>query len=301
MGWGFLVLSSEVTENSQEYQIPFAYRYKLGFPFCRVFPNFALNEFKRMSPVIATLLIPFLGTALGSAFVFFMKHDMPSVVQKVLLGFASGVMVAASVWSLIIPSIEMGNGASAVVPPAIGLLAGFAFLLLIDYITPHIHPAGGPEGPKSRLSRTTKLALAVTIHNFPEGMAVGVALAGALTADFNMAGALALSLGIAIQNVPEGAIISMPLRAEGNSRLKAFGIGALSGIVEPIGGALVLLLATSILGIMPYMLAFAAGAMLYVVVEELVPEYSQGKHSNIGTIGFALGFVLMMVLDVVLG
>ena len=254
-----------------------------------------------MSPVLIALLIPFLGTALGSAFVFFMKREMPPLVQKVLLGFASGVMVAASVWSLIIPSIEMGTGAAAVIPPAVGLLAGFAFLLLIDYITPHIHASGEAEGPKSRLSRTTKLALAVTIHNFPEGMAVGVAIAGALTADFNMAGALALSLGIAIQNVPEGAIISMPLRAEGNSRRRAFGIGALSGIVEPIGGALVLLLATSVLGIMPYMLAFAAGAMLYVVVEELVPEYSQGKHSNIGTVGFALGFALMMVLDVVLG
>jgi len=254
-----------------------------------------------MSPVFAALMIPFLGTALGSAFVFFMKREMPAPVQKVLLGFASGVMVAASVWSLLIPAMEMGDGPSAVVAPVVGLLAGFAFLLLIDYVTPHIHPAGGPEGPESRLSRTTKLALAVTIHNFPEGMAVGVAVAGALTADFNMAGALALSLGIAIQNVPEGAIISMPLRAEGNSRWRAFGIGALSGIVEPVGGALVLLLASAVLGIMPFMLAFAAGAMLYVVVEELVPEYSQGRHSNIGTIGFALGFALMMVLDVVLG
>jgi len=250
-----------------------------------------------MSPVVTALLIPFLGTALGSAFVFFMKREMHPLLQKVLLGFASGVMVAASVWSLLIPSIEMGS----IVKPTVGLLAGFAFLLLIDYITPHIHPSGDAEGPRSRLSRTAKLALAVTIHNFPEGMAVGVAIAGALTADFNMAGALALSLGIAIQNVPEGAIISMPLRAEGNSRWKAFGIGALSGIVEPLGGALVLLLATSVLGIMPYMLAFAAGAMLYVVVEELVPEYSQGRHSNIGTVGFALGFALMMVLDVVLG
>jgi len=254
-----------------------------------------------MNPVFVALLIPFLGTALGSAFVFFMKRDMPPLVQKILLGFASGVMVAASVWSLIIPAIGMGEGPSAVVAPVIGLLAGFAFLLLIDYVTPHIHPVGGPEGPKSRLSRTTKLALAVTIHNFPEGMAVGVAIAGALTVDFHLAGALALSLGIAIQNVPEGAIISMPLRAEGNSRLRAFGIGALSGIVEPIGGALVLLLATSVIGIMPYMLAFAAGAMLYVVVEELVPEYSQGRHSNIGTVGFAIGFALMMVLDVLLG
>ena len=254
-----------------------------------------------MYPVLATLLIPFLGTTLGAAFVFLMKRDMPAFMQKILLGFASGVMVAASVWSLIIPAIDMGEGAYAVVPPTIGLLAGFAFLLLIDYITPHIHISGEAEGPRSRLSRTAKLALAVTIHNFPEGMAVGVALAGALTADFNIAGALALSLGIAIQNIPEGAIISMPLRAAGNSRWKSFCIGTLSGIVEPIGGSLVLLLATSILGIMPYMLAFAAGAMLYVVVEELVPEYSQGEHSNIGTIGFALGFALMMVLDVVLG
>lgn len=254
-----------------------------------------------MSPVLTALLIPLLGTTLGSAFVFFMKKDMPALLQKVLLGFASGVMVAASVWSLIIPSIEMGEGTSAIIPPTVGLLAGFAFLLLIDYITPHIHASGEAEGPESHLSRTAKLALAVTIHNFPEGMAVGVAIAGALTADFNMAGALALSLGIAIQNAPEGAIISMPLRAAGNSRWKSFLIGALSGVVEPLGGALVLMLATSILGIMPYMLAFAAGAMLYVVVEELVPEYSQGKHSNIGTIGFALGFALMMVLDVVLG
>ncbi|MBQ3812786.1 MAG: ZIP family metal transporter [Bacteroidales bacterium] len=254
-----------------------------------------------MNPVLTALLIPLLGTTLGSAFVFFMKKDMPALLQKVLLGFASGVMVAASVWSLIIPSIEMGEGTSAIIPPTVGLLAGFAFLLLIDYITPHIHASGEAEGPESHLSRTAKLALAVTIHNFPEGMAVGVAIAGALTADFNMAGALALSLGIAIQNAPEGAIISMPLRAAGNSRWKSFLIGALSGVVEPLGGALVLMLATSILGIMPYMLAFAAGAMLYVVVEELVPEYSQGKHSNIGTIGFALGFALMMVLDVVLG
>ena len=281
-----------------------------------------------MSPVFAALMIPFLGTTLGSAFVFFMKKEMPALVQKVLLGFASGVMVAASVWSLIIPAIDMGSGKAAVIPPVVGLLAGFAFLLLIDYITPHLHANGEPEGPESKLSRTAKLALAVTIHNFPEGMAVGVAIAGALAGNMagageaaelagaagaaglagitgagglSLAGALALSLGIAIQNVPEGAIISMPLRAEGNSRWRAFLIGALSGIVEPVRGALVLLLASSVLGIMPYMLAFAAGAMLYVVVEELVPEYSQGHHSNVGTIGFAIGFALMMVLDVVLG
>ena len=254
-----------------------------------------------MSSVIVALLIPLLGTTIGAAFVFFMKKDIPMPLQKVLLGFASGVMVAASVWSLLIPAIDMGSGPKSVVAPVVGLLAGFAFLLLIDHITPHIHPVGGPEGPKSRLSRTAKLALAVTIHNFPEGMAVGVAIAGALSADFNMAGAIALSLGIAIQNVPEGAIISMPLRSAGNSRWRAFGVGALSGVVEPVGGALVLLLASSVTGIMPYMLAFAAGAMLYVVVEELIPETSEGAHSNLGTIGFAVGFALMMVLDVVLG
>ena len=244
-------------------------------------------------------MIPFLGTALGSAFVFFMKKDMPDLLQKILLGFASGVMVAASVWSLLIPGMEMGG----IWPATIGLLGGFAFLLLIDRITPHLHPVGGQEGPKSKLSKTTMLALAVTIHNFPEGMAVGVAIAGALSGGAGMtaAGALALSLGIAIQNVPEGAIISMPLRAAGNSRWRAFGVGALSGVVEPIGGALVILLASAVTPMMPYLLAFAAGAMLYVVVEELVPEASQGEHSNIATVGFALGFALMMVLDVLMG
>lgn len=254
-----------------------------------------------MNPILTALLIPLLGTVLGSAFVFFMKKQMPERLQNILLGFASGVMVAASVWSLIIPAINMGNGATAVIAPTIGLLAGFAFLLLIDHITPHIHPVGGPEGPKSHISRTAKLALAVTIHNFPEGMAVGVAIAGAATADFNMAGAIALSIGIAIQNIPEGAIISMPFRSAGNSRLRSFCIGALSGVVEPVGGVLVLLLTSVVTGIMPFMLTFAAGAMLYVVVEELIPESSQGEHSNMATIGFALGFALMMVLDVVLG
>ena len=254
-----------------------------------------------MNAVLTALLIPFLGTALGSAFVFFMRKEMPERLQKTLLGFASGVMVAASVWSLIIPAIEMGTGKMAVVPVTVGLLAGFAFLLLIDQVTPHIHPVGGPEGPKSKLSRTTMLALAVTIHNFPEGMAVGVAVAGALSSDFSMAGAIALSLGIAIQNIPEGAIISMPLKAAGNSRWKSFLIGTLSGIVEPLGGALVLLLASVATSAMPYLLPFAAGAMLYVVIEELVPEASQGEHSNMSTIGFAIGFALMMVLDVVMG
>ena len=254
-----------------------------------------------MDAVLVALLIPLAGTMLGSAFVFFMKDGIPAGLQKALLGFASGVMVAASVWSLIIPALELGEAPGNVVPVTIGLLAGFAFLLLIDYITPHIHPVGGPEGPRSKLSRTTMLALAVTIHNFPEGMAVGVAIAGALTSDFSMAGALALSLGIAIQNIPEGAIISMPLKAAGNSRARAFAIGSLSGVVEPLGGALVLLLATVATATMPYLLPFAAGAMLYVVIEELIPEASEGEHSNLATVGFAIGFALMMVLDVVLG
>ncbi|MBQ8071660.1 MAG: ZIP family metal transporter [Bacteroidales bacterium] len=258
-----------------------------------------------MGAIITALLIPLAGTVLGSAFVFFMKKEMPSYLQKVLLGFASGVMVAASVWSLLIPSMEMCRdmGGWAAMPATVGLLAGFAFLLLIDYVTPHLHPVGGPEGPPSHLSKTTMLSLAVTIHNLPEGMAVGVAIAGALNADAHMtaAGALALSLGIAIQNVPEGAIISMPLRAAGNSRWRAFLVGGMSGAVEPVGGLLVLLLASVVTPAMPYLLAFAAGAMLYVVIEELVPEASQGEHSNIATVGFALGFALMMVLDVVLG
>lgn len=252
-----------------------------------------------MDAILSALLIPFLGTVLGSAFVFFMKGEIPSRVQKALLGFASGVMVAASVWSLLIPSMEMTPG--NVWPAVMGLLSGFAFLLLIDYLTPHIHASGEMEGPRSGLSRTAKLALAVTIHNFPEGMAVGVAIAGAMTSGFSLAGALALSIGIAIQNIPEGAIISMPLRAAGNSRRRSFAIGSLSGAVEPVGGALVLLLASVVTPLMPGLLSFAAGAMLYVVIEELIPEASQGSHSNLGTIGFAIGFALMMVLDVVMG
>ncbi|MBQ9463286.1 MAG: ZIP family metal transporter [Bacteroidales bacterium] len=249
--------------------------------------------------IVTALLIPFAGTALGAACVFFMRDEIPQRAQKALLGFASGVMVAASVWSLLIPSMEMGEG--NVWPATIGLMAGFAFLLLIDYITPHIHPSGQAEGPQSRLSKTAKLALAVTIHNFPEGMAVGVAIAGAMASGLGAAGALALSVGIAIQNIPEGAIISMPLRAAGNSRLKAFVIGTLSGAVEPAGALLVLLLASVVTPLMPYLLSFAAGAMLYVVIEELVPETARGQHSNLGTVGFALGFALMMVLDVMMG
>ena len=252
------------------------------------------------------LLIPLLGTMLGSAFVFFMKDEMPERVQKTLLGFASGVMVAASVWSLLIPAMEMeeGQGAFSVVPAAVGFLLGIGFLLLLDELTPHLHlGSSSPEGPRSKLSRTAMLALAVTIHNLPEGMAVGVVFAGAEqgVGGLSLASAVAVSLGIAIQNVPEGAIISMPMRAEGNSRWRSFVIGSLSGAVEPIGGLAVVLLASLLTPVLPYMLAFAAGAMFYVVVEELIPEASSGKHSNLSTIGFAVGFVLMMVLDVVMG
>ena len=252
------------------------------------------------------LLIPFLGTVLGAAFVFFIKDEMSPRVQKTLLGFASGVMVAASVWSLLIPAMEMeaDSGKRSVVPAASGFLLGMGFLLLLDELTPHLHVGSDtPEGLRSRLSRTAMLALAVTIHNLPEGMAVGVVFAGAEqgAAGLSVASAVAVSLGIAIQNIPEGAIISMPMRAEGNSRWRSFLIGSLSGTVEPLGALAVLLLASLLMPVMPYMLAFAAGAMFYVVVEELIPEASNGRHSNLSTIGFAVGFVLMMVLDVVMG
>lgn len=252
------------------------------------------------------LLIPLLGTVLGSAFVFFMKNEMPARLQKALLGFASGVMVAASIWSLIIPSMEMweDQGRLRIIPALVGFLAGIAFLLLIDYITPHLHMGSSkPEGPRTKLSRTAMLTFAVTIHNLPEGMAVGVVLAGAMQASTSIstAGAMAMALGIAIQNIPEGAIISMPMKEAGNSRLKSFIIGALSGVVEPIGAILVILLASTITPTLPYLLSFAAGAMFYVVVEELIPEASEGEHSNLSTIGFAIGFAVMMTLDVVLG
>lgn len=255
---------------------------------------------------MSVLLIPFLGTVIGSAFVFFMAKEMQPLLQKTLLGFASGVMVAASVWSLLIPSIEFRSGAegwAAVAPTAIGFLAGMAFLLLIDYITPHLHIGDDhPEGPHSHLSRTAMLSLAVTIHNLPEGMAVGVVIAGAQTGDLGIstASAMATAIGIAIQNIPEGAIISMPMRAAGNSRLRSFVIGALSGAVEPLGALAVIALTAWLTPLMPYMLSFAAGAMLYVVVEELIPEASEGTHSNLSTVGFAIGFTLMMVLDVAL-
>ncbi|MBO6004072.1 MAG: ZIP family metal transporter [Verrucomicrobia bacterium] len=259
-----------------------------------------------MMTIAIGLLIPLLGTMLGSAFVFLMNRDMSPRLRKSLLGFASGVMVAAGVWSLIIPAMEMGagKGAWSVVPAAAGFLLGIGFLLLVDDLTPHLHSASSqPEGPRSRLSRTAMLALAVTIHNLPEGMAVGVVFAGVEqgASGISAAGAIAVSLGIAIQNIPEGAIISMPMRAEGNSRRKSFLIGSLSGVVEPIGGLVVILLAGLIMPVLPYMLAFAAGAMFYVVIEELIPEASSGEHSNWSTIGFGIGFVLMMVLDVVMG
>lgn len=259
-----------------------------------------------MTIILIGLLVPLLGTMLGSAFVFFMKGEMSVRLQKSLLGFASGVMVAASVWSLLIPAMDMesDSGKWAVMPAAVGFLLGMGFLLLIDCLTPHLHiGTDKPEGLHSQLSRTAMLALAVTIHNLPEGMAVGVVFAGAdnATSNISLTSALAVSVGIAIQNIPEGAIISMPMRAEGNSRLKSFLIGSLSGAVEPIGAVAVLLLASLLIPVLPYMLAFAAGAMFYVVIEELIPEASSGQHSNLSTIGFAFGFVLMMVLDVVMG
>ena len=247
------------------------------------------------------IMIPFLGTALGSACVFFMKKSLGDLVQRSLAGFAAGVMVAASIWSLLIPAIEQseGMGKLSFLPAFIGFWVGVLFLLLLDHLIPHLHVGSNQaEGPKSRLGRTTMMVLAVTLHNIPEGMAVGF-LAG--NAQITAASALVLSLGIAIQNFPEGAIISMPLRAEGESKSKAFLGGVLSGVVEPIGAVLTLLAAQLVIPALPYLLSFAAGAMLYVVVEELIPEMSQGKHSNIGTIFFAVGFSVMMTLDVALG
>lgn len=252
------------------------------------------------------ILIPFLGTALGSACVFFMKNTMSEMLQRMLTGFAAGVMVAASVWSLLIPSMEQAEsmGKWAFVPAAVGFWLGILFLLLLDHVIPHLHIGSeNAEGPRAKLQRATMLVLAVTIHNIPEGMAVGVVYAGYLTGNSNITamGALTLALGIAIQNFPEGAIISMPLKAENMSRGKAFLYGALSGIVEPVGALLTILAAGFIVPTLPYLLSFAAGAMIYVVVEELIPEMSQGRHSNIGTVFFAVGFSVMMILDVALG
>lgn len=256
--------------------------------------------------LIIGILIPFVGTTLGAACVFLMRNQLNPVVQKGLLGFASGVMVAASVWSLLIPSMDMSDhmGKLAFVPAAAGLLLGMAFLLFMDKVIPHLHlNQQTPEGPKGHLKKTTMMVLAVTLHNIPEGLAVGVVFAGMLSENsyISLAGAMALSVGIAIQNFPEGAVISLPLRSEGDSRGKAFLSGVLSGVVEPIAAVFALLLSAAIEPVLPYVLSFAAGAMLYVVVEELIPEASEGAHTNMGTIGFAVGFALMMVLDVALG
>lgn len=251
------------------------------------------------------LLVPFLGTALGAATVFFLKRRMNSRLEKLLLGFASGVMIAASVWSLLIPAIEMAQeqGGNAWLPAAAGFLLGMAFLLMLDSLIPHVHLDNEkPEGVKTQMQKSTMLTLAVTLHNLPEGMAVGVTLAGAMLGDtgITLTGALVLAIGIAIQNFPEGAIISMPLRNAGASRLKSFWYGVLSGAVEPVGALVTLVLAKQVVVILPYLLALAAGAMIYVVVEELIPETQSGEHSNIGTVGVAAGFVLMMILDIAL-
>ena len=252
------------------------------------------------------LTIPFLGTMLGSAMVFLMKNKIDNKIEKLLLGFASGVMIAASVWSLIIPSIEMAKqqGTVSWIPAAIGFMLGIIFLLILDSIIPHLHlNTDKPEGIRAKLEKTTMMVLAVTLHNIPEGMAVGVVFAGAISQNtgITLAGAFALAIGIAIQNFPEGAIISMPLKNEGISKTKAFCYGTLSGIVEPIGAVITIILTNLVVPVLPYILSFAAGAMIYVVVEELIPESQSGEHTNIGTIGVSIGFVIMMILDIALG
>ena len=255
---------------------------------------------------VSAILLPFLGTVIGAACVFFLKDKMNQTLQRALTGFAAGVMVAASVWSLIIPAMEQSEhmGKLAFLPAFIGVWAGFLFLLLLDQVIPHLHlNSPCPEGTQCNLGKSTMMVLAVALHYLPEGMAVGVVVAGWLTGNESItaAAALALSLGIALQNLPEGAIISMPLKSGGMKRGKAFGYGVMSGIVEPIGAIITILLADLVVPILPYLLTFSAGAMLYVVVEELIPEMSEGNHSNVGTIFFAAGFTLMMVLDVALG
>ncbi len=251
------------------------------------------------------IMLPFLGTSLGAAMVFILKDSISDSLQRMLTGFAAGVMVAASFWSLLQPALDGAEsmGKLSFIPAAVGFLIGIGFLLLLDNVTPHMHMDAQAEGPQSNLKRTTKLILAVTLHNIPEGMAVGVVYAGWLSGESTVsaAGALALALGIALQNFPEGAIVSMPLRAEGMPKTKTFWYGVLSGAVEPIAALITIAAASTVVSILPYLLAFAAGAMMYVVVEELIPEMSQGEHSNVGTVAFSLGFVLMMVLDVALG
>ena len=256
--------------------------------------------------IVSAVLIPFLGTVLGAAGVFFLKGAMNRTVQRILTGFAAGVMVAASVWSLIIPAMEQSEhmGKFAFFPAFVGVWGGFLFLLLLDKLIPHLHlNSECPEGQPCNLGKSTMMVLAVALHNLPEGMAVGVVAAGWLTGNesISAAAALALALGIALQNLPEGAIISMPLKSNGMSRGRAFGYGVLSGVIEPIGAVVTILLADLVVPVLPYLLTFSAGAMLYVVVEELIPEMSEGEHSNIGTVFFAVGFTLMMVLDVALG
>ena len=256
--------------------------------------------------ILFAVLLPFAGTVLGSAGVFFLKGQMDRRLQRSLTGFAAGVMVAASVWSLIIPAMEQSEhmGKLSFLPAFVGVWGGFLFLLALDHLVPHLHMNSQcPEGTQCNLGKSTMMVLAVALHNLPEGMAVGVVAAGWLSGNesISAAGALALSLGIALQNLPEGAIISMPLKSTGMSRGRAFGYGVLSGVIEPIGAVVTILLAAWVVPVLPYLLAFAAGAMLYVVVEELIPEMSEGEHSNIGTVFFALGFTLMMVLDVALG
>ena len=262
-----------------------------------------------MSETILTfwgLLIPFIGTSLGAAMVFFLKKEMNSLLQKALLGFASGIMIAASFWSLLIPAIDMATESNQVawIPALVGFLLGIGFLLLLDTIIPHLHiDSDKPEGKHVELKKSTMLILAVTLHNIPEGMAVGVVFAGMITGNssITVTGAFALAIGIAIQNLPEGAVISMPIVSTGIPKWKAFVYGVLSGIVEPIGAVITILLTSLITPILPYILSFAAGAMIYVVVEELIPESQAGEHSNIGTIGVAIGFAIMMVLDIALG
>lgn len=263
------------------------------------------KEYEFMNVFIGSL-VPFLGTMLGAATVFLMKNKVNIRVEKFLLGFASGVMIAASIWSLLIPSIDMVKEQPIIawIPASVGFLLGVLFLLILDSFIPHLHlKSEQPEGIEARLKKTTMMFLAVMLHNIPEGMAVGVIFAGALIGNTGiaMSGAFALTIGIAIQNFPEGAIISMPLRSQGISKLKAFLYGTLSGIVEPISALITILLANSIVLVLPYLLSFAAGAMMYVVVEELIPESQAKEHSNIGTIGVAIGFVIMMILDVALG
>lgn len=258
-----------------------------------------------MLKILLGLLIPFAGTSLGAACVFFMKKAMGERMQRILTGFAAGVMVAASVWSLLIPAIDHASamGRWSFLPAAIGFWIGILFLLLLDHVIPHLHSRGSQaEGPDRGLKRTTMLLLAVTLHNIPEGMAVGVVYAGFLagTLDITDMSALALSIGIAVQNFPEGAIISMPLKAEGLKKFAAFGRGVVSGAVEPIGAIITILAAGLVVPALPYLLSFAAGAMIYVVVEDLIPEMSQGSHSNTGTLAFAFGFCVMMILDVAL-